>query len=372
MKLTQTRETLLESLNATLGAIEKRHTSPILENVLVRIKDGQVFWRGTDLELEIATSAQLIDSEDGEITLPARKLADICKALPAESLVAIDISESNRAIVSCGRSRFELATLPASEFPDLDDIGETFSFELPESQFRELLDNTAFAMANQDVRYYLNGMLLELTPEHIRTVATDGHRLSLCTHQNDTEGANGITDKVQVIIPRKGVLELSRLLRADSQVPVQIQLSQNHLRTRIDQLRFTTKLVDGRYPDYQAAVPAQGQIKIDLDRKDLKNMLSRVAILSNEKFRGVRLSLAENVLRVQSNNPEQETATDELDINYQGEDFNIGFNINYLQDAVSHLSSDTMTLQLNSAESSALITDPNNDSICNVVMPIRL
>ncbi|PIE00350.1 MAG: DNA polymerase III subunit beta [Thiothrix nivea] len=371
MKLTQTRETLLDSLNATLGAIEKRHTSPILENVLVRISEGQVFWRGTDLELEIATSAPLIDAEAGEITLPARKLADICKALPPESLVAIDISD-NRAIVRCGRSRFELATLPATEFPELDDMGETFNFELPENQFRELLNNTAFAMANQDVRYYLNGMLLELTPVHIRTVATDGHRLSLCTHRNEAESLNSITDPVQIIIPRKGVLELSRLLRADSQVPIQVQLSQNHLRVQIDQLRFTTKLVDGRYPDYQAAVPAQGQIQIDLDRKDFKNMLSRVAILSNEKFRGVRLSLRENVLQVQSNNPEQEKATDELDINYQGEDFNIGFNINYVQDAVAHLSSDTMTLQLNSPESSALITDPNDNSLCNVVMPIRL
>lgn len=372
MKLTQTRETLLESLNATLGAIEKRHTTPILENVLVRIENSQVFWRGTDLELEIATSSPLIDCADGEVTLPARKLADICKALPAESLVAIDIPGNNRAIVSCGRSRFELATLPATEFPDLDNIGETFAFELPENQFKALLENTAFAMANQDVRYYLNGMLFELTSTHIRTVATDGHRLSLCTHQNDSEGLKDLEDTIQVIIPRKGVLELSRLLRADCQIPVQVQLSQNHLRVQIDQLSFTTKLVDGRYPDYQAAVPAQGQIKIDIDRKDFKNMLSRVAILSNEKFRGVRLSLAENVLKVQSNNPEQETASDELDVSYQGEDFNIGFNINYVQDAVAHLNSDTMTLQLNSAESSALITDPADETICNVVMPIRL
>ncbi len=369
MKLTQTRETLLESLQATLGAIEKRHTSPILENVLVRIENSQVFWRGTDLELEIATSSQLIDCVDGEVTLPARKLADICKALPAESLVAIDIDANNRALVTCGRSRFELATLPAAEFPELDDLGATYQFELPENRLKNLLDSTAFAMANQDVRYYLNGMLLELTAEHIRTVSTDGHRLSLSTH---CDTGLEVAESQQVIIPRKGVLELSKLLRADCQVPVAVQISQNHLRVQIDQLRFTTKLVDGRYPDYQAAVPAQGHIQLDVDRKDFRNMLQRVAILSNEKFRGVRLSLSENTLRVQSTNPEQETATDELDVNYQGDEFSIGFNINYVLDAVSHLSNDNMVLQLNSPESSALITDPQDDTVCNVIMPIRL
>lgn len=368
MKLTQTREALLEGLQATLGAIEKRHTNPILENVLIRIKDNQIHWRGTDLEMEIATSSPVIDCEEGEITLPARKLTDICKSLPAESLIAVDISENERAVVSCGRSRFELATLPAAEFPELDDIGNTTQIALPENELKALLDSTAFAMANQDVRYYLNGMLLEITADHIRTVSTDGHRLALCTHNNQ----NSNQETLQIIIPRKGVVELSRLLRTDSQIPVQLQISQNHLRAQLDQLTFTTKLVDGRYPDYQAAVPAQGQIKIELDRKEFRDMLQRVAILSNEKFRGVRLSLSDNVLRVQSNNPEQETASDELDINYQGEDFSIGFNITYVQDAVSHLANETMTLQLNSPESSALVTDPEDETVCNVIMPIRL
>ena len=369
MKLAQTRETLLESLQATLGAIEKRHTSPILENVLLRISAGQSYWRGTDLELEIATSTPVIDATEGEITLPARKLADICKALPAESLVNIDVQDNGRALVSCGRSRFELATLPASDFPDLDDIGETQVLDIPEDDLKALLDNTAFAMANQDVRYYLNGMLLELTPEHIRTVSTDGHRLSLYT-LTQMESLPSTTS--QVIIPRKGVLELSRLLRSDSKVPVRLELSQNHLRAQIDNLRFTSKLVDGRYPDYQAAVPAKGQISVDVDRIALKNMLTRVAILSNEKFRGVRLSLQENVLAVQSNNPEQETAQDELDVLYGGNEFNIGFNVNYLLDAINHLSNDTVTLQLNSPESSALVTDPADPAIRNVIMPIRL
>ncbi len=369
MKLTQTRETLLESLQATLGAIEKRHTSPILENVLLRISNGTSYWRGTDLELEIATSAPVIDAIDGEITLPARKLADICKALPAESLIAIDLQENGRALVSSGRSRFELATLPASEFPDLDDIGQTHALEIPESELKTLFESTAFAMANQDVRYYLNGLLFELSPEHVRTVSTDGHRLSLCTQ---THHVSGVTDTTQVIIPRKGVLELSRLLRADSQIPVQLQISQNHLRAQMGELRFTTKLVDGRYPDYQAAVPAKGQISVDVDRKAFKDMLTRVAILSNEKFRGVRLSLKEGVLKVQSNNPEQETAEDELDVHYQGAEFNIGFNVNYLLDAINHLEHDTVSLQLNSPESSALVTDPQDESMRNVIMPIRL
>lgn len=369
MKLTQTREALLESLQATLGAIEKRHTLPILENVLLSTDGTQSYWRGTDMELEIATSKPVIDASEGSITLPARKLADICKALPADSLIAIDLQENGRALVSSGRSRFELATLPASEFPDLDDIGETHSLTLPENELKSLLDSTAFAMANQDVRYYLNGLLLELSPEHIRTVSTDGHRLSLYTL---THLETGVTETTQVIIPRKGVLELSRLLRSDSKVDLAIQISQNHLRVQVDNLRFTTKLVDGRYPDYQAAVPAKGQISVDIDRKAFKDMLTRVAILSNEKFRGVRLHLHDNVLKVQSNNPEQETAEDALDVVYQGDDFSIGFNVTYLLDAINHLEHDSLTLQLNSPESSALVTDPQNEAVRNVIMPIRL
>lgn len=369
MRLIQTREHLLESLQATLGAIEKRHTSPILENVLLRIEGKQSFWRGTDLELEIATHAPIMDGVAGEITLPARKLADICKSLPAESIVNLDIQDDKRARITSGRSRFELATLPASEFPDLDDIGEVQSFELPENALKHLLDSASFAMANQDVRYYLNGMLLEVGSEGIRTVATDGHRLVLCFQKL---GMPELGQPRQMIIPRKGVLELSRLLRADSQTPVQVQVSQNHLRTKLDNLRFTTKLVDGRYPDYRAAVPGGGQVQVDLDRKAFRDMLNRVAILSNEKFRGVRLTLGDNLLQVQAHNPEQEMASDELDVAYNGNEFSIGFNVTYLLDAVNHLSSDTLQLQCNSPESSALLTDPNDDSIRNVIMPIRL
>ena len=369
MKLTQTREHLLESLQATLGAIEKRHTAPILENVLLRIQGNQAFWRGTDLELEIATHAPIMDGTDGEITLPARKLADICKSLPSESIVNVEIQEDKRARVTAGRSRFELATLPASEFPELEDIGDVHTLELPENTLKHLLEAASFAMANQDVRYYLNGLLLEVNPDGVRTVATDGHRLALCFH---TAEMQGVEQSRQFIIPRKGVLELSRLLRSDCQVPVQVQSSQNHLRVQLDNLRFTTKLVDGRYPDYRAAVPGGGQIQVDLNRKAIKDMLSRVAILSNEKFRGVRLSLSENLLQVQAHNPEQEIATDELDVQYSGNDFSIGFNVTYLLDAVNHLEGQTLRLHCNSPESSVLLTDPDDETVRNVIMPIRL
>ena len=369
MKLIQTREHLLESLQATLGAIEKRHTAPILENVLLRIQGNQSFWRGTDLELEIATHAPIMDGADGEITLPARKLADICKSLPPESLVNIEVQEDKRARVHAGRSRFELATLPASEFPELEDIGDVHTLELPENTLKHLLESVSFAMANQDVRYYLNGLLLEVNPDSIRTVATDGHRLSLCFHTVDISGTE---QSRQLIIPRKGVLELSRWLRSDCQVPLQLQSSQNHLRVQLDNLRFTTKLVDGRYPDYRAAVPGGGQIQVDIDRKAFKDMLNRVAILSNEKVRGVRLSLSENLLQVQAHNPDQEVATDELDVHYAGKDFSIGFNVTYLLDAVNHLHGETLRLHCNSPESSVLLTDSEDDSVRNVIMPIRL
>lgn len=369
MRLTQTREHLLESLQATLGAIEKRHTAPILENVLLRIEDNKILLRGTDLELEISVHAPVMDGANGEITLPARKFADICKSLPPESIINLEVQADNRARITSGRSRFELATLPASEFPELDDIGEVQTFELPENILKHLLERTAFAMANQDVRYYLNGMLMEVTSEGIRTVSTDGHRLALCFHSAQ-ENSNNKTQ--QLIIPRKGVLELARLLRSDSQVPVQVQTSQNHLRVQLDNLRFTSKLIDGRYPDYRAAIPGDGQIQVDIDRKTFKEMLGRVAILSNEKFRGVRLTLSENLLEVQAHNPEQEMASDELDVSYSGAEFSIGFNVTYLLDAVNHLQGDTLRLFCNSPESSALMTDPDDDSVRNVIMPIRL
>lgn len=369
MRLTQTREHLLESLQATLGAIEKRHTAPILENVLLQISGTRSYWRGTDLELEIATHTPIMDGADGAITLPARKLADICKSLPAESIVNLEIHEGNRARVTAGRSRFELATLPASEFPDLEDIGDTHIFEVPENILKRLLERTAFAMANQDVRYYLNGMLLEINAEGFRTIATDGHRLALYFYN---QSITGTEQTKQLIIPRKGVMELSRLLRSDSQTLVQLQTSPNHLRVQLDNLRFTTKLIDGRYPDYRAAVPQGGQVQIDLDRKTFKEMLTRVAILSNEKFRGVRLSLNPNLLQIQAQNPEQEVATDELDVHYSGKNFNIGFNVNYLLDAVNHLQGDVLRLHCNSPESSVLVTDPDDDSLRNVIMPIRL
>ncbi|MBK8452655.1 MAG: DNA polymerase III subunit beta [Thiofilum sp.] len=367
MKFTHSRETLLEALQATLSAIEKKQTAPILENVLIQVRDGAIHWRGTNLELEVAMSTPIIDATPGEVTLPARKLFDICKSLPAESMIEFDIQDT-RAKVSYGRSRFELIALPASEFPDLEDIQINHEFLIPENIFKQLFDSVGFAMANQDVRYYLNGLLLELIPSHVRSVATDGHRLSLYTHLMSTN----VSDKVQAIIPRKSILELTKLLRSDNQTNIKVQLSSNHLRVQLDNLRFTTKLVDGRYPDYQAAVPPQGKIRVEIDRKELKEVLARVAILSNEKFRGVRLELGNNKLKVQSNNPEQESAQDEIDVLYQGEEFSIGFNVNYLLDAVNHLESDTMYMNFNSPESSALITDPHNDNIRNVVMPIRL
>lgn len=368
MKLTHTREILLDALQAVLGAIEKRHTTPILENVLIQVEGQTIYWRGTDLELEVVTHISVIDAYNGAVTLPARKLYDICKSLPTESLISIEVTEHQRAKITSGRSRFELATLPANDFPDLEDIGTTYKLSLPESSLKQMLDQVAFAMANQDVRYYLNGLLLEVTNEHLRTVATDGHRLSLCTHQQTAS----IDETLQIIIPRKGVLELSKLLKADSHIDLVVQLSPNHLRVQIDELRFTTKLVDGRYPDYNAAVPPQGQFSIEVDRKELKEVLTRVAILSNERFRGVRLTMENNALVVHSNNPEQESAHDEIDVLYQGEEFSIGFNVNYLLDAINHLSNETLCLHFNAPETSVLITDPQDESVRNVVMPIRL
>lgn len=369
MQLTQTREYLLEALQAVLGAIEKRHTAPILENVLLRLDGTQAHWRGTDLEVEIALATPVMDGTNGATTLPARKLADICKALPADSIVTLKVGEDKRAHITAGRSRFELATLPPEEFPELADLGEVQTFSVPERELKCLLNGVAFAMANQDVRYYLNGLLLETTVEGLRSVATDGHRLALVEYTAATPWADGAR---QLIVPRKGALELARLLRSDSQVEVQVQASQNHLRVQWDNLRFTTKLIDGRYPDYRAAVPNGGQIQVEVDRKSLRATLARVAVLASEKFRGVRLNLGDNLLQVQAHNPEQETAADELDVAYQGKPFQIGFNVSYLLDALDHMGGDSVQLHCNAPETSMLLTDPSDASVRNVIMPIRL
>jgi DNA polymerase-3 subunit beta len=366
MKTTIKREDILGPLQQVIGAVERRQTLPILGNVLVKSSGGDLSLTATDLEIEMVASVAADSSEDFQTTIPARKLLDICKALPDGSTITFSIDE-NRISLTSARSRFTLASLPARDFPGLDEIEELQSFSIPQNQFKGLFDKTSFAMAQQDVRYYLNGILMELSAGKIKLVATDGHRLALSEVELDT----GVEADKQIIIPRKAVLELSRLLEA-SDSSAKCILSQNHLRVETGRLVFTTKLIDGKFPDYQRVIPVDGNKTMEVERDTLKQSMSRIAILSNEKYRGIRLTLSSGNLSIQANNPDQEEAEEELQVNYDEAEMEIGFNVTYLIDVLNVLNSEKVQIKLKDSNSSAIMSDSKDSSSLYVVMPMRL
>lgn len=366
MKIEIQREVLLRPLQQVIGAVERRQTLPALGNVLIRADDRGLSLTTTDLEIELVAAIEHAASEPGEITVPARKLMDICRALPEDVAVSL-ARDGERLVVRSGRSRFTLATLPASEFPVVDDIAVARELRMQQSAFRGLIEQTSFAMANQDVRYYLNGLMLELTSGTVKAVATDGHRLALAEAAVELE-AEGVQ---QVIVPRKGVQELGRLLEATDSEAV-LSFGVNHIRVELPELRFTSKLIDGRFPDYGRVVPKGGDKVVRVDRETLRHALARASILSNEKYRGIRVMLSDGLLRIQAHNPEQEEAEEELEVSYRGGDLEIGFNVNYLLDVLSTLSGEEVEITLRDGNSSALIKDPEQGNGLYVVMPMRL
>ena len=366
MKTTIKREDLLTPLQQVIGAVERRQTLPILGNVLLKSSGGDFSLTATDLEIEMVAKIAADGSEEFQTTIPARKLLDICKALPEDAKIDFNIDE-NRVSLTSARSRFTLASLPAQDFPGLDEIDEQDSFSIPQNDFKALFDKTSFAMAQQDVRYYLNGILMEVGTDRIKLVATDGHRLALSEIKLDT----GVSEEKQIIIPRKAVLELSRLLEA-SDTAAKCILSQNHFRVETGSLLFTTKLIDGKFPDYQRVIPVDGNKTMEVDRDTLKQSMSRIAILSNEKYRGIRLSLSPGNLSIQANNPDQEEAEEEIQVNYDEAEIEIGFNVTYLIDVLNVLSSDKVQIKLKDSNSSCIINDSKDDASLYVVMPMRL
>lgn len=365
MKFSAERESILAPLQAVIGVVERRQTMPILANVLVVGRGDQLSITATDLEVELVAKANVSLQQGGEITLPGRKLLDIVKALPEKAQVTISV-EGERATIRSGKSRFTLATLPASDFPTVEDIRAQKAVMVAQSALRRLLDKTHFSMAQQDVRYYLNGMLLEADGKTLRTVATDGHRLSYCETTLEHEAGPA----QQVIVPRKGVLELQRLLNGDSNV--ELAIGTNHVRAQIGDIRFTSKLIDGRFPEYSRVIPANPTKRIAADRDVLRSALQRAAILSNEKYRGIRLAVKPGVLLLQSHNPEQEEAEEELEINYAGEELEIGFNVNYLLDALAAVDGGEVEIGLTDANNSCLLSSGTTPQAKYVVMPMRL
>ncbi len=365
MKFSLSREELLQPLQRVIGAVERRNTLAILANVLITADNGILYLTATDTEIELSDSTAANIEVEGEATVPARKLFDICKTLSDGSEINVEIADG-KALIRSGRSRFNLATLPAIQFPKTEALQAAATFSLGSEALSSALAKTAFSMAQQDVRYYLNGLLLEISSDTVRAVTTDGHRLSF----SEASTESGV-DNHQAIIPRKGVNELIRLL--DSGGPdVEVAMTDNHIQFVMGSLRFTSKLIDGKFPDYNRVIPSAEGYIASVDKNSFKQALSRVAILANEKYKGVRLEFKEGQVKVQTNNPEQEEAEEELAIDYSGPVIEIGFNVSYVIDVLGAIEGDDVSLKISDGNSSCLITASGTDQHKYVVMPMRL
>ena len=367
MQLKQiSREALLRPLQAVSGIVERRQTLPILANVLLEQKDGHLFVTATDLEMQITANSELAGKQDQSVTVGARKLQDLLRALPEESALNVDTA-GGKMTVRAGRSRFNLQTLPAADYPRIGlSKDQLQTITLPQRDFRGLLKLAEFAMAQQDIRYYLNGMLLVIDKGSLQAVATDGHRLSYASIS-----VPGNYSRQEVILPRKTVLELGKLLE-DSEAAVTIDVLANQVRFRFSNVELVSKVVDGKFPDYNRVIPSGHPKQLELSRSELLQALQRAAILSNEKFRGVRLVLGADQLKIICTNSEQEEAEEEMEVAYKGEPLDIGFNITYLLDVLHNLSADKVVLALGDANSSALVTMPERADYKYVVMPMRI
>ena len=368
MNINITKETLEHPLSQIVGVVEKRQTLPILGNVFLDLSDNKLTLVGSDLETEITTKVDNVGGSDGKTTVSARKLFDICRSLPAESQLSLVLEEDSKMVVTAGKSKFTLQTLSANDYPRLEETQWKQEFALSQQQLSHLLTKTSFSMAQQDVRYFLNGLLVEINGDQILSVATDGHRLAKTLVNIPGLGL----DMVQSIVPRKAVLEIGKFLDASSDDMVSVKLNASHISIESGNFMFISKLIDGRFPDYEKVIPANLDKHIIIDRSNLIEILSRAAILSNEKFRGVSLNIGGNVLKVASHNPDQEHATDEMEVEYQGDDIEIGFNVNYLMEALKACDSDKIDLGLLDPNTSCTFHASDSDETLYLIMPMRL
>ena len=367
MKFSIRRDDILGPLQIISGVVERKQTMPVLSNILVVVESGSVSLTGTNMEVELVCDLDNVSViSEGKTTIPARKLSDICRSLPSDVELELAL-EGDKAHLRAGKSHFTLATLPADQFPNTEDNPQDIEVRFSERDFKAMLDSTAFAMAQQDVRYYLNGMLLEIGNQYVKTVATDGHRLALASVDTDQV----IEERLQVIVPRKGVQEFARLL-SDTETEVAVFIGENHIQSQIGNYKFTSKLIDGKFPEYERVIPQGGDKIVVADREALKSMFTRASILSHENIRGVQLHLTNGQIQVYANNPEHEQAEDSLDVIYEGQELQIAFNVGYLIDVLSTIKDDSVKLTLANASSSALIESASEDGCLYVVMPMRL
>jgi len=366
MKFTISREVLLQPLSQVVGVVERRQTLPVLANFLLSARDDRLTVTGTDMEVELISSVPASVEQEGEITVPARKLVDIVKALPDGSSITFTMNDE-KATLSAGRSRFTLSTLPASEFPATDHVETLENIAVGEATLKKMMDKTSFAMANQDVRYYLNGLLFDFSDNQLRAIATDGHRLAIC----DLDSEIDVSSDRQLIVPRKGVLELSRMLSGDD-AEVTLAIGRNHVRLVKGDTTFTSKLIDGRFPDYKAVVPVGADKQILVDKTTFILALQRAAILSNEKYKGVRVEAAGSTIKIVAHNPQHEEAVEEIEADFNFERLAVGFNVTYLLDALMAIDTEQVSLELKDANSSCLVSAPDSDVNRHVVMPLKL
>lgn len=354
-------------LGTVSNAIDRKATLPILSNVLIKVENGVMSVTGSDLEREMVMKHEFPDIQDFEITLPANKLNQICKALPAEQMLRLRTVDGDQVKMTAGRSNFTLKTLPATDYPNIEQWQGSAQFKISQRELLSLLKEASYSMANQDVRYYLNGLSLEITPDKLTVVATDGHRLALSERQVNLN----IDSPLSIILPRTAVLDFERLL-SDSDDEVEVILGSNHCRLILGDLIATTKLVDGRFPDYRRVMPKGNDKDVIVNREELKNALSRASILSNEKFRGVRLTFKTNELHITANNPEQEQAEEIIDLEYNYPELEIGFNIGYLLDVLGNYQTENVHLSLNDANTSMVMYPQGNENVLAIAMPMRL
>ena len=366
MKFIINRELLHNPLQQIVSVIEKRQTMPILSNVLLAINENELVLTGTDLEIQLIGKITLDNSENGSVTVPARKFFDIVKLLPSEAEIKFELN-GDKVKITSGRSRFSLSTLAADNYPEFSESELENQFNINAGKMKKALDKTVFCMANQDIRYYLNGLLLHISNSRLKLVASDGHRLSI--YEDDIGEATGY--EARIILPRKGVVELSRLLD-DEEVELSVQFSNSNIKIAIKNLTFSAKLVDSKYPDFSKVFDQPFFNQIHIQKQLLRDALTRVAILANEKFKGVTCKISDGLLHLSSHNPEHDEAEEELMIEYQGEPISIAFNSQYLLDAVSNLDSELAVLTIASNSTSCFVEEPEQMPYKFIVMPMRL
>lgn len=384
MRFSVLKTELIAPLMAVAGVVASRPTLPILANVLVRCRGESVTLVTTDLEIEVRAEAVLKSGADGEFTMPARKALEICRNLPDD--VVIDVSvETSKLTLKAGKSRFTLATSPPADFPGVEASDWILEIKLDAAELRKLLEKTQFCVAHQDVRYYLNGVLLDIEKNLLRAVGTDGHRMGTCEvtigNVKELKAADSPLEKAdqdteasgsrQAILPRKGVQEMVHML-ADLEGPVTLRLSANHVGVFSDRITLISKLIEGRYPDYRRVIPSDQPIHLRIDREQLRAALGRAAILANEKYHGVGFELGKNQLRLSARNPEQEEAVEEVPIEYSGDSVDIGFNVSYLRDALAAIESETVEIGLSNKDTGCVIRAPDDEHNQYVVMPMRI